>query len=139
MRPSLAIACIILLLMLLMTAFAWVELPDQSIAVHFSLDGTPNRYVDKGTALLQLPIAALFAILIFWLTPFVQSPERRAAEAPLLAFLTVGVPLLLGAGHALTIASALSRSKIDMSALAALIVIVLLAAIALVRRTPKRS
>lgn len=83
---------------------AWFSVPpDAELAVHFGLDGTPNRYAPAPYALSIIPLAALASTLIFVLS------RRRVHMSPVRhAVLWLFVIAALAAGHFLVIGHALS-------------------------------
>ncbi|MEQ1903117.1 MAG: hypothetical protein ABL888_02885 [Pirellulaceae bacterium] len=93
---SLAIALAIVGAMFGSSVFIWTDVEDgKQIAVHWDYLGRTNGFADKYTALFSLPVAALFATAISWLSPLIGWVKRDF----LLSFLTVGVPGVLAVGH----------------------------------------
>jgi hypothetical protein len=86
---------------------AWLMItPGAELAVHFGLDGTPDRYAPAPFALSIIPAAALLSTIIF---AFAPRFDRRAADKPVLyTALWLFVIIMLAAGHALIVGHALS-------------------------------
>lgn len=86
---------------------AWLTIaPGAELAVHFGLDGTPNRYAPAPFALSIIPAAALLSTVIFAFTPRF---DRKAAASPVFyTALWLVVIVVLAAGHALIVGHALS-------------------------------
>lgn len=88
---------------------AWFTItPGADLAVHFGLDGTPDRYAPAPFALSIIPAAALVSTAIFALT---RRFDRRAADRPVLYIaLWIFVIALLAGGHAMIVGHALSAN-----------------------------
>ncbi|CAN7446667.1 hypothetical protein [Neorhizobium sp. LjRoot104] len=86
---------------------AWFMItPGAELAVHFGLDGTPNRYAPAPFALSIIPAAALVSTVIF---AFTQRFGGKAADRPVLyTALWLFVIAVLAGGHALIVGHALS-------------------------------
>jgi uncharacterized membrane protein len=107
-RPMVRITLVILGVMLVASAYAFVQLPaDARIPVHWSIDGPPDGFVDKGVGVLLLPVVAAFVALGMYLLPVIE-PRRANLErsGKTYAATWVGVLLLLGAIHLVAIAVA---------------------------------
>nr|CAD6408646.1 hypothetical protein REQ54_00429 [Rhizobium sp. Q54] len=81
---------------------------DADLAIHFGLDGTPNRYAPAPVALSVIPVAAAVATLIFAFTP--RFDPKASASPRLYRSLWLFVLLVLTAGHALVIGYALTKA-----------------------------
>jgi hypothetical protein len=86
---------------------AWLMImPGTELAVHFGLDGRPDRYAPAPFALSIIPVAALLSTLIFALAPRF---DRKAVDKPVLyTALWIFVITALAGGHALIVGHALS-------------------------------
>jgi hypothetical protein len=85
---------------------AWFTImPGAELAVHFGLDGTPDRYAPAPFALSIIPAAALASTAIFALT------QRFDHRAPVLyVALWIFVIAVLAGGHAMIVGHALSAN-----------------------------
>lgn len=86
----------------------WLLGSDADLAIHFGLDGTPNRYASAPIALSVIPVAAAVATLIFAFTP--RFDPKASASPRLYRSLWLFVLLVLTAGHALIIGHALTKA-----------------------------
>lgn len=84
---------------------------EASLPVHWDIAGRPDRFADKWTALLMLPVTAAFVTLLFAALPRLE-PLRDGLERSggLVAAVWVGTTLVLAAAQGATIAVALGRS-----------------------------
>ncbi len=68
---------IFVLVMCMLSAYAWVQLPDDVlIPVHWGIDGQPDRFGGKAEGLLFLPVITLSIGIVFRLIPVIE-PRRR--------------------------------------------------------------
>jgi uncharacterized membrane protein len=107
-RPGLRWSAWILAGMCAASAAAWIALPgDPQLAVHWGIDGRPDRFASKGMALLLLPGTVIFTTLVFAVAPFLD-PRRAnlASSRPFYERVWIGSMLLLALTHALLIAAA---------------------------------
>jgi len=74
-------------LMLAAAAWAWPQLGDQPLPVHYGLNG-PDRYGSKAEALLAMPIVALIMSLVFTVLPPLM-PARARLERSWGAYTTM--------------------------------------------------
>ncbi len=102
-RPLLIASAFILAIMLIITAVGWVMIPDgQQMVTHSNLQGKPDAYSDKATALLGLPIATLIMIGVFILLAkwqnltSVKNIMWIAALTPMVVMQAVGIGNALG-------------------------------------------
>lgn len=102
---------IVVSLMLLLSAYAWIRLPDNvKIATHFGLSGNANGYGGKVQGLLLLPLLALGIAVLLYFLPYIEPRrENLLRSAAALAALTMGVVILLGLLHASIVARALGK------------------------------
>ncbi len=69
-KPAVIASAAIVLAMLIMSAWAWSQLPPGSrIPVHWGPNGVPDRFADKIQALFQLPVIACFIATLFAVLP----------------------------------------------------------------------
>lgn len=114
-KPMLIANCIIIALMLALSAWIWQSIPDGAqVPVHWNLDGQADRFGSKAEALLFLPILAAALTFAMWLLPRFD-PRRRNLEASgkLWTAATVGAVGLLAYLHVLLTLIAVGR-PIDM-------------------------
>ncbi|MFB9952508.1 DUF1648 domain-containing protein [Rhizobium puerariae] len=103
----LALSIALLVTMAVASLVAWsVVAPAAELAVHFGLDGTPNRYAPAPFALSVMPAATLVATLIFTVSPRL---DRKIEAFPVrYASLWLFVIVMLAAGHGMIVGHALS-------------------------------
>lgn len=102
-RPLLIASAFILAIMLIITVVGWVMIPDgQQMVTHTNLQGRPDAYSAKETALLGLPIGTLIMIGVFMLLAkwqnltSVKTIMWIAALTPMVVLQAVGVGNALG-------------------------------------------
>ena len=99
-------SCILVCAMAAASLFCWILLGSNAeLAIHFGLDGTPNRYAPASIALSVIPLAAAFATLIFAVTP--RFDPKASASPRLYKGLWLFVLLILAAGHLLIVGHSL--------------------------------
>lgn len=80
---------------------------DARIAVHFGLDGRPDRFADPAFAFSVLPAVAAAALALFALAPrFSQATRIPDVSRPSYSVFAVAVIAVLAVAHALIIATA---------------------------------
>ena len=86
-------------LMAALSAWAWPHTPP-AIAVHFGLDGAPDRYGSRAEGLLMMPVMALVLTVVFAALPRIM-PAGGKLERSRAAYVVswLGAVLLLGAVH----------------------------------------
>lgn len=79
------LSLILWLVMAGFSAWGYFHIPDGPVAIHFGLDGTPNGYQPRDTALLLMPgIALVLLVLLLWVLPAIMpknTPIGRSAGA----------------------------------------------------------
>lgn len=111
-KPILLYGTAILIIMLVMSAYAWQIIPEgEKIPVHWGVDGQPDRYGSKFEGLLLMPIIYIGLIAMFCGIPFIE-PRRFNLVSSQKAYLTIVFCLLLfmAAIHGVTIYAALGRN-----------------------------
>ena len=111
-RPMILTSIAIVALMLLVTAWAWPQLPaDARVPIRWNADGQVDGWADETIGLLLLPAIAAGIAVMFAIIPLVE-PRRRNLERSATAYgaIWVGVMLLLGGLQLLIIGTALGGS-----------------------------
>ena len=130
LKNELIVSLVMWLIMVGVSVWGHVTLPDTPIAVHFGLDGTPNGYMPRDTAMLFMPIFSLvLLLLLLWLLPAIMpksgSIERSAAAYGVVVLGLVGV---LTVTHALLIFRAegltIDVTRVTLSAVGILFMII---------------
>ena len=81
LRPMLICNTTLVAGMSALSAWAWAKIPEGTqLPVHFSIDGTPDRFGSKEEALLVIPAVAVIVTLLFWLLPKID-PRRSNVES----------------------------------------------------------
>ena len=91
-KPLIASA-ILIGLMLAASAWAWPQLGDQPVAIHFGLDGRPNGYAPKTEAVLAMPGTALLLSVLFTVLPVIM-PAKARLERSWAAFSMIWISIL---------------------------------------------
>jgi uncharacterized membrane protein len=68
MKKIWSINVIIALIPLLVGLWFWNDLPEK-VAIHWSLDGTPDNYVSKRIWVFMIPVISILLMGIFWSVP----------------------------------------------------------------------
>jgi len=107
-KMPLIVSGAILLISLLISAWAWQQLPaDAQIATHWNLEGEVDGYSSKFMGLLIMPLMIVFISAIFQFLPRIE-PRKENLIRSLKAFswIWIGTGLLLGVVHAAIVANA---------------------------------
>lgn len=102
-------SAIILATMLLVTAYAWMLLPEGAqVPVHWNAAGEVDRYGGKFEALLMMPLMAIFLVALMAFLPKID-PRKINLEKSKTAYLAgwLGTMIVLAVMHLLTIHTAL--------------------------------
>jgi uncharacterized membrane protein len=119
LRPFLIVAAVIIGGMLVLSGWAWMELPPGAeIPVHWGIDGRPDRFAPKEIGLLGLPAIALLTTALFVAIPRFE-PRRGHLERSATAYraTAIAVVALLALVHAGAVLAAIGR-PVDVAALA---------------------
>lgn len=105
LKSELIVSLVMWLIMVGMSAWGHMTLPDVPMAVHFGLDGTPNGYMPRDVAMIFAPAFSLvLLLLLLWLLPAIMpknaSIDRSAGPYGVVVLATLGV---LTVTHALLI------------------------------------
>lgn len=118
-RTLLTIGGAIVVAMLLLSAWAWPQIPEGAeIPVHWGPSGEPDAYGPKWMALLGLPAVAAFVIALLAVIPrFEPRRENLARSSP--AYVATGLAAvgLMAAMHCVAVVAALG-GDINMSSVA---------------------
>lgn len=109
MRPMIQASVAIVVGMVLLSAWAWIQLPaDAQVPIHWGVDGEPDGWAGKTLGLFLLPAIAAGVAILLAVIPRVE-PRRANLERSAKAYgaTWIGVMLLLGGMHVLAISVAL--------------------------------
>lgn len=108
-RPFIVIGLAILAFMVLISAWAWIQLPaDAQVPIHFGIGGTPNRYAGKTVGLFLLPAIAAVELAVLLVIPRVEPRSSHLARSgPAYTAVAVAATGLLAIIHLSTVANAL--------------------------------
>lgn len=112
LRTGLLFSGAILLLMLILSGWAWMQIPaDQKIPVHWGVSGKPDRFGGKFEGLFVLPLTTVGLIALFALLPRIE-PRKMNLERSRRPYVIIWVGTLgvLTVVHAVTVLSALGRN-----------------------------
>ena len=99
-------ALLLVVLPLLTLPFIWTRLPAE-LPIHWSIDGTPDRYAPKPVALLLLPgiNVAVYLLLLFF--PYIDPKQKTEARQKALRAYRFFLPLLFDGIFFVTVAQGL--------------------------------
>jgi uncharacterized membrane protein len=132
-RPLLLVSLAIVVAMLLIGAWAWVQLPPGAqVPIHWNAAGEPNGFASKEFAFLLVPAIGLGVTALFWAIPAME-PRRSHIERSGIAYAVawVSVMLLLLGVQGVTVLAALG-STLNVAGLVLIGVGVLFVALGLV-------
>ena len=118
------------LIMVGVSAWGYLHVPNVPMAVHFGIDGTPNGYQPRDVALVMMPAISLgLLILLLWLLPAIMpknaSIERSAGAYGMVVLATLGV---LTVTHTILVfraaGLAIDETRITLSAVGVLFMII---------------
>jgi uncharacterized membrane protein len=118
-RPVVVASLVIVAVMALAAAWAWLQLPDGArVPIHWGADGRPDDWADKAIALFALPATALGIIGLFLVIPLIE-PRRANLERSATAYHSIWLAtlVLLGLIQVGVVVFALG-GDLDMTALA---------------------
>jgi hypothetical protein len=99
-------ACTLLLLGIGMLGYTHVP-AELLVANHFDLSGTPNGWTTPAKAFFTLPVISAALLALGWLIPILK-PEAGALERKMVAYVFLGVNLVLIVGQVFIAKYALS-------------------------------
>jgi uncharacterized membrane protein len=110
--PALRTSGWILGAMLAASAAAWLVLPEGvRVAVHWGVDGSPDRFAPKAVALLALPASGVLTVAIMAVAPFLDPRRGNLARSRVLYQRAwIGSLLVLALAHLAILAVAFDRS-----------------------------
>ena len=80
-RPVAIAGAIALGIMLVLAAWAWVQLPPGAqVPIHWGVDGRPNGYASKEVALLLTPLLTVGLVALLYVLPRFEPRARNLAE-----------------------------------------------------------
>lgn len=102
---------IVVVLMFLLSAYAWLQIPaGDKIPVHWGVDGQPDRYGSKMEGLLLTPSICIGLTVLFWGIPYIE-PRKFHLESSLKAYKIIAYAILafMAAVHVATVLSSLGK------------------------------
>ena len=94
-RGMLLVSGVVLLALFLFSGWAWSQIPaGQQIPVHWGVDGQPDRYGDKFTGLMLMPLITTGVVLLLAFLPRIE-PRRNNLMRSQKAYFAVWLILLL--------------------------------------------
>jgi len=108
-RPLLVTTGVVVVLQLLLSAWAWVQLPaGVPVPIHWGINGQPDGYADARLALLLTPAMTLVIGPLLAVVPrFDPRRENLARSATAYLWITGSAIVLMGGVHLLVILAAL--------------------------------
>jgi len=122
-RPLLAAGAAIIGVMLLASAWAWIQLPaDSQVPIHFDASGQADGFASKGWGLLLTPLIGIALLSLLYFIPLAEPRSANLARsASAYNAVCIAVMSLLGVVQLLTVASALGWPINAASAIFALV------------------
>jgi uncharacterized membrane protein len=71
-KLALIISSAIILGMFVLSLWAWVNIPDRPVPVHFDIEGRPNAYGSKFEGLMVLPLVAIACNIVLVFLPRIE-------------------------------------------------------------------
>lgn len=129
-NKSLFAISLVVLAMLLLSAWAWNQIPDtQMIPVHYGIDGTPDRYSGKLEGLLAMPLIGVGLTVLFAILPRIDPRSDNLMRSQKAYFMTALAAIaLLFLVHTASVLQALGW-RIDVATVVSVGVSLLLAII----------
>ena len=116
LKPGLIASGITIVLMLILSAWAWVQIPaGQKIPVHWNLAGQVDRYGGKAEGLLGMPLVVLFLVGLFAVITQIE-PRKMHLRKSVKAYTAIWITglIMLLALHVFGVLSTLGQ-KMDVS------------------------
>jgi uncharacterized membrane protein len=111
-RVPLCVTSAILAAMVLVSAYAWYQLPgDARVPIHWGINGKADGYAGKVVGLLLLPgIMALLLALIWFISSFEPRRSRLSESWKAIGVIWIGLSLFLSLIHGVVIWAALGHA-----------------------------
>jgi uncharacterized membrane protein len=111
-RSALVVSAVLVIVMLMVSAYAWTVLPDgRPIPTHFDAAGRPNGYGGKFTALLLLPLIGAGLSALMYVLPRLDPRGRNLEESgPAYPAIWIAVVAFLALIHFTLVANALGHA-----------------------------
>jgi uncharacterized membrane protein len=110
-KSALIISSTIILGMLALSLWTWVNIPDQPIPVHFGIDGQPDGYGGKFEGLMILPLLAIACNFLFVFLPSIEPrPDNLLRSAKAYSAIWIATISLLAITHGSVITVVLGQS-----------------------------
>lgn len=115
-KLPLYVSAAVLIMMLLLTVFAWRELPqDARVPIHWGVDGNVDGYAGKVFGLLLLPgVMAFLTALFLVLSTFEPRRAHLSQSWKAIGAIWIGLSLFLAAIHSVVVWAALGHA-VDVS------------------------
>lgn len=110
-KPTFYFCLIIIILMLLISAWAWRQIPPGSkLPVHWGINGQPDRYAGKFWGLCMMPVVLTGMSILLFLAPLIE-PRKRHLNLSMKAYnlILIAIILLMAVLHILVIMSSLNK------------------------------
>jgi uncharacterized membrane protein len=111
-RPLVIIGAAVVVAMLLLSSWAWFQLPDDAqIPVHWGPSGEADAFGPKWLGLLGLPLVAMGILALLAFIPRIE-PRRENLERSSTAYVAIGVAVLalMAAIHVFAVLAALGSA-----------------------------
>lgn len=130
LKNEMLVSLVMWLIMVGVSVWGYLHVPNVPMAVHFGMDGTPNGFQPRDVALVMMPaISLVLLVLLLWILPSIMpknaSIERSAGAYGIVVLATLGVLTVV---HAILIFRAaglnIDETRITLSAVGILFMII---------------
>jgi len=110
-KPAFYTCLVIIILMLLISVWAWRQIPpDTQLPIHWGINGQSDRYTGKFWGLFMMPVILTGMCILLFLVPLIE-PRKRHLKLSMKAynFILIAIVLLMAALHIIIIISSLNK------------------------------
>ena len=110
-KPARYTCIVIIILMLLSSAWAWHQIPpDTQLPVHWGINGQPDHYAGKFWGLFMMPVVVTVMGILLILIPLIE-PRKKHLSLSMKAYniILIAIFLLMAGLHILIIMSSLNK------------------------------
>jgi uncharacterized membrane protein len=110
LKPALLFSAALVLLMFLVSAAVWFQIPGDKIPVHWGMNGEPDRYGSKFEGLLLTPLISVGLLLLFAFLPMIEPRRLNLAKSQkVYKIIAITLMLFLALLHTAIVFAALGR------------------------------
>src|SRR3989338_6274570 len=111
-RISRRVFLITIFIMLALSAFAWMQIPDDAlIATHWGIDGKADGFSTKLFALFLMPVTSAVIFLVFLVVPVMEPrKENLILSMKFYNVISIGILLIMALTHGIILLHAFDCS-----------------------------